>query len=419
MWTNSGSWYFWNCRNTRRGPNCTGLPKDTIIGRRAFNPTRPCNGNGRGMRLSNSSSNNNHTSSRRLSPPRVTTTKTSSSRRSSERRNWEPPKSIAVYQPRQSWPDGTLQILWQTPERNVHGMKGIDRFEAHLELTLDDLSTIDIASSVDGSGTPEICSKYSGLSIELHPDETRVHKIGSISCYRVRSQPALQQIDQLDVPPECPQQLSDLLYQLPQKSFFQSWCKPKKATRRIRKPLPLGGEEGNDDELVVEEFIHDDNETSEEDGNAFQEELYRRHHWHPESSKVASYLWVEDLQVDERYRGSGLGFCLLEDACQRVADSNSWMLAHVPETLSGGSSSSRPPQEHPLREYFGLFGFHQMYGENRENTTNSSLEDTDGGATAGSFMARWNASPANPRLEEVLPSVPYTTQQSRDQGFQL
>mmetsp|Transcript_34742 Transcript_34742/g.72318 ORF Transcript_34742/g.72318 Transcript_34742/m.72318 type:complete len:435 (-) Transcript_34742:366-1670(-) len=296
-----------------------------------------------------------------------------------------PPASIGVYCPTKSWPDGTLQIIWQQQERNVHGLNGVDRFRAHLELTLDDLSTIEIDASLSGDGAfhDSISSKYSGMSIELHPDETTIHKIGSITCYRLRP-PALK-LDQMDIPADCPQQLSDLLYQLPQAGMFKSWgsnqktngSKNRKKRSNSKKRLPIGGEEGNTEPESISDLDDDDQDV---------DDVYYRHHWHPSSSTVSSYLWIQDITIAKDYRGIGLGYCLMEDACKRVADQFSWLLVAPPAPI--------------LQDYFGLFGFEALQGSTE-------------------FWARWNASPSNPRLDEVLPSVPYTTQQSKDQGFQL
>ena len=267
----------------------------------------------------------------------------------------KPPQVISVYRPSRSWPDGTLQIIWRKKAQNVFGIKGIDLFEAHLELTLDDLSTIEISS--------EITSKYSSGTVEIHPDETTIQRIGHITCFVIRPM-------SLKLPSEkhkeCPPLLDALLSQIQSNTMFQNW-------RREEVP--------NESMEDFEDSIHD---------------LHWRHHWHPTAS-IMSYLWIEDVTVDSRYRGTGFGLCLIEDACKRVAEGLSWILA-------------APRHNTSLESYFRLMGFASL--ENPQDEKSIS-------ADASPFLARWNASPFNPNLDEVLPCVPNTAQQSREQGFQL
>lgn len=253
------------------------------------------------------------------------------------------PIYITLYRPMQPWPDGTLQILWKKVERHAFGLKGLDKYEAQLELNMDDLNTIEIES--------EIASKYmTGTGIEVHPNETTLQKIGSIACYLISSSALSLRLPQSqDVPPH----LQELFDQLPN-NLLASW---------------------RQDEVARD---------SERDEDSIQDIIYWRHNWKP-STSVTSYLWIEDMELDRRFRGAGLGLCLLEDACQRIANSQSWVIA-------------APPRSQSLAEYFQLMGF-------------APVSDT--------FTARWNGSPSNPKLEEILPSVPYTAQQSQEQGFQL
>ncbi|KAL7575096.1 hypothetical protein ACA910_000463 [Epithemia clementina (nom. ined.)] len=273
-----------------------------------------------------------------------------------------PPQIISLYQPSRTWPDGTLQILWQKKQQSAFGIKGIDLFQAYLELTLDDLSTIEISS--------EIASRYSNGTVEVHPDETTIQRIGSITCYLIR--PMALQLPK-EHHKDCPPQLEELLKHIPHNSMFQSWRK---------------NEVSNQATEDFEDSIHD---------------LHWKHHWHP-TATILSYLWIQDITVDSRYRGVGLGLCLVEDACKRVAEGLSWILA-------------APPSNTSLEEYFCLMGFAPLFLEEEDDDKNK--DDAKAPTTLPTFLARWNASPLNPNLDEVLPCVPHTAQQSKDQGFQL
>ena len=264
---------------------------------------------------------------------------------------FQPPISqIAVYHPKRAWPDGTLQIVWQPPIRNVYN--GVDHYTATLNLTLvDSLPTVNVQAG-----------------IELHPNEGTSQIIGRVSCYVVR--PSMVR----GMPSDCPAGLRRFLKNaLPQ--LVRQEGLPSPFVQQILSPSTLSSGQKTVSSSPVRST------------NALQQHLWERHHWHS-SIAVSNYVYMDHIDIDPDYRGSGMGFCLLEDACRRVADRFSWMIVETPVSI-------------PLANYFGLFGF-------------------EGGNEAlNGWMTRWNASHTNPLLEEVLPSVPFTTHQSRQQGFHL
>ena len=264
---------------------------------------------------------------------------------------FQPPISqIAVYHPKRAWPDGTLQIVWQPPIRNVYN--GVDHYTATLNLTLvDSLPTVNVQAG-----------------IELHPNEGTSQIIGRVSCYVVR--PSMVR----GMPSDCPAGLRRFLKNaLPQ--LVRQEGLPSPFVQQILSPSTSSSGQKTVSSAPVRST------------NALQQHLWERHHWHS-SIAVSNYVYMDHIDIDPDYRGSGMGFCLLEDACRRVADRFSWMIVETPVSI-------------PLANYFGLFGF-------------------EGGNEAlNGWMTRWNASPTNPLLEEVLPSVPFTTHQSRQQGFHL
>ena len=276
-----------------------------------------------------------------------------------------PPQVISVYHQSRTWPDGTLQILWQRKEQNSFGIKGVDMFEAHLELTFDDLKTIEISS--------EIASRYSNATVEVHPDETVIERIGSITCYLI--QPVARELPTDAQHKDCPPLLQKLLSDIPHSTMFQSWRK--------------------------NEVLRNDHDW--DDFSASIDDIHWRHHWYP-TTKILSYLWIQDVSVTTRYRGVGLGLCLIEDACKRVAEGLSWVVA-------------APPPNTSLEDYFSLMGFAPLHTSDAEKRITDAAADVD--ALPPPFLARWNASPLNPSLEEVVPSVPFTPQQFEDQGFDL